>query len=515
MPDLLDNIWSKAINVDSDGTWMEQEFDGGVELQKYYAECGPALKRLRQLGRPVDLGHVSRLVRYEACFGLLHSFNDPGFPSGVPIQPDALIQAAFSRKKGRGKMERFLSSLREILAVEDDGVWLAQLAKKETDKSPFGDVGNAIARLIRHGVSMDDLGQLAIWSRYRACIDTLRLLHGEDFELNEIDGLHESLLGSDPSGLEGRPGSWPLKKRQQQGVGSRLDTPLWRSRGQAIAFSPDNRFLATGRSSGPARIHDAFTGKETVVCQGIKAHIYRLAFSPDGKRLAVADIDRRLDICSVLNGEVLVRTSFPAKEISSLCFSIKTGEILRSAWSKAIDVLDPVTGRKKEPLCPGPNTFMVTAMKFFPQGDRLITLWVPEEGRQQQVTVMSWPARVALVDFTMPADSVYDMAISPDGELVALSLRTSWAWNEAECVQFYNATTGKEVHRIEMTRPGAMKFLPNGVLIVANDTHLSFFAPTWKKVREIEFDGAYDISVSSDGKLVAITGFSGVRVWRV
>jgi hypothetical protein len=41
----------------------------------------------------------------------------------------------------------------------------------------------------------------------------LRLLEEEGFrEAAEIPGIHEILLGLDPSGKEGKPGSWPLFK---------------------------------------------------------------------------------------------------------------------------------------------------------------------------------------------------------------------------------------------------------------------------------------------------------------
>ena len=103
----------------------------------------------------------------------------------------------------------------------------------------------------------------------------------------EIAGLHELLLGSDPSGKEGRPGSWPLVAvaSKRTGATAVAAEPLWKTKsGQAIAFSPDSKTLAVAGASGPIRLFDAATGKEQLACEGLKAHIYCIAFSPDGNQ---------------------------------------------------------------------------------------------------------------------------------------------------------------------------------------------------------------------------------------
>ncbi|MEW6159373.1 MAG: hypothetical protein AB1813_18255 [Verrucomicrobiota bacterium] len=70
--------------------------------------------------------------------------------------------------------------------------------------------------------------------------------------------------------------------------------------------------------------------------------------------------------------------------------------------------------------------------------------------------------------------------------------------------------------RVPLTETNAAGFLPDGVLVASDASHLRFFAAnTWKETFSIEGGGdAYDIAVSPVEKLIVVSQFSGVRVWR-
>src|SRR6266566_4414586 len=55
----------------------------------------------------------------------------------------------------------------------------------------------------------------------------------------------------------------------------------------ALAYSPDGRTLASASADGTARLWDLTTGTLTATLQSPAARAYCVAFSPDGKSLAV------------------------------------------------------------------------------------------------------------------------------------------------------------------------------------------------------------------------------------
>lgn len=78
--------------------------------------------------------------------------------------------------------------------------------KRDPD-GPFGDMGAAIERLLEAGVSMRDLRLVFRGIAYEAVFGTLYALGDPGLKEDEAAAsLHEDLLTSDPSGMEGRPG---------------------------------------------------------------------------------------------------------------------------------------------------------------------------------------------------------------------------------------------------------------------------------------------------------------------
>jgi hypothetical protein len=61
------------------------------------------------------------------------------------------------------------------------------------------------------GASRRDLSLVARFAAYGAVFSTLYTFSDPGVDDNDVEMLHESLLGADPSGKEGRPGSAPEK----------------------------------------------------------------------------------------------------------------------------------------------------------------------------------------------------------------------------------------------------------------------------------------------------------------
>jgi WD40 repeat protein len=72
--------------------------------------------------------------------------------------------------------------------------------------------------------------------------------------------------------------------------------------GVQSALSPDGRLLAGGDARGRVAIHDAASGKELRLLEGVNVQVLALAFTADGKRLAAAT-PRGITVWDAATGE--------------------------------------------------------------------------------------------------------------------------------------------------------------------------------------------------------------------
>ena len=213
MPDLLESLWVDVINLDFEPGWKGRLERARTKQSPLAKQAVSALKTLALKKADVPkLVQLCRSVRYEATFGTLFALSDPGIDKGKVKDLATKFDAQETGGKPVGKGSLFFKSLWDLVSPDDNGKWLLDLAAKKAGTEPFDDAGPAVAALIKSGASPADLGSLCSWHRYDACLETLRMLEKSGVnDAEEVYALYESLLGADPSGMEGRPGSWPLK----------------------------------------------------------------------------------------------------------------------------------------------------------------------------------------------------------------------------------------------------------------------------------------------------------------
>lgn len=83
--------------------------------------------------------------------------------------------------------------------------------------------------------------------------------------------------------------------------------PNWRSGTEdyvnALAWSPDGRFLASASVGGPISLFDASTGEEWYTLSGHGFGTSSLSWSPDGEPLASAGQDGKVRLWDPYRGE--------------------------------------------------------------------------------------------------------------------------------------------------------------------------------------------------------------------
>jgi hypothetical protein len=158
---------------------------------------------------------VFRWIRYEACHGAFQALEEPGLRvgklRGLHRQLARSKHVAARSKQPEGW---FIQALWKIISPADNEKSLQRVRRSISARGPFDDVPPSLDRLLKLGIARSDLEIIAQWHRYDAIIKLLQLMEQEGFErASEIPGLHEILLGLEPSGKEARAGSWPFLRR--------------------------------------------------------------------------------------------------------------------------------------------------------------------------------------------------------------------------------------------------------------------------------------------------------------
>ncbi|MFQ3591717.1 MAG: PQQ-binding-like beta-propeller repeat protein [Gemmataceae bacterium] len=249
-------------------------------------------------------------------------------------------------------------------------------------------------------------------------------------------------------------------------------SPLGHHRGgvASVHFSPDGQLVASGGGDKTIRITEIASGKVLHSWPGPSSFTCVVRFSPDGKTLAAAGYE--------------------------------------AGSTNAIYRFDLTTGKELPRLC-GPLSGGVRRLVFSPDGKRLISA-----GFDGYVRIWDLLSGKADSAFRVDSGTVYGLALSPDGKLLATAAR--------EGLRLWDAKDGRALLRPQMSKQEAVAvcFSPDGKLVASGDSSsvVLWEVVTGKPARTLEgFKGELSaLLFSPDGRTLYTASYDKmIRIWDV
>ncbi len=277
----------------------------------------------------------------------------------------------------------------------------------------------------------------------------------------------------------------------------------------AVAFSPDNKLLATG-SYGQAAVWDLTKGQAVKVLTNVLGAVNDVRFSPDGKILAMAggqaSAKGDLRLYQVGDWKLVAALRGHDDSVFSVDFS-NDGQLLASAsFDKTVRIWN-VPQLRLERVLPGHSDF-VYAVAFSPDAKYVVSC-----SKDRTVKLVETASGKGVFTFGGMDQDIMAVAYSPDGkQIVSSGYETALYW--------WNPQTGDRIraqggHGVAVNE---LRFSKDGSRLVsaASDGTLRIWnGETGAQMKAISVGSiVYAAAISANNKLVASGSYDGMaRVW--
>jgi len=208
----------------------------------------------------------------------------------------------------------------------------------------------------------------------------------------------------------------------------------------SLAFSPDGRYLAVGTASPTIQIWDVTTGELFVELEGHTSRVTEVLFSPDGSLLASGSWDKTVIVWQTEDWAPLYTIQDHENYIGAIAFS-PDGALLASGGTSVI-VVDAETGEQVYEL--SSSSIIAHDIFFSHDGTQLYAA-------HGEVNVAIWDLETGQLDGSVSGDAVTTyLAYSPGGILAG----GSWSFeHESEeplgRIVLWDMRTGERVGATE------------------------------------------------------------------
>ncbi len=285
----------------------------------------------------------------------------------------------------------------------------------------------------------------------------------------------------------------------------------------SVAFSPDGKQVASAGLDKTITLWDVASHKRLATLEGHKDEVRSVAFGPGGKRLASASADGTVILWDVGSRQPLATLEGHKGAVYGVAFS-PDGRLLASASMDQTVILWDVASHKRLATLEG-HTGEVLGVAFSPDGERLASASMDQ-------TVILWDvgSRRRLATLEGHKDWVWDVAFSPDGTRLASASADQvilWdvhGWNQALGMPPAERLATLERHQSVVR---SVAFSPDGKRLASasrDGTVILWDMDSRRPLATLEGhrDWVNDVAFSPDGKrLASASGDRTVILWDV
>jgi WD40 repeat protein len=291
----------------------------------------------------------------------------------------------------------------------------------------------------------------------------------------------------------------------------------------SVAFSADEKMLASVGMDGSIKLWDLTRAQEPLSLAGFEMAIAALAFSTDGTQLFTVDHGGHLKVCDPRTGQVRTSRSLqgsrmflPKISVTSAALAPDGKTLAVGEVNNTVRLYDWDTGKQLHALKTPPG--VVFSLAFSPDG-AILAASTGEAGRAGAVRL--WDARTGKERHTLAGhgNRVLCVAFSPDGRLLASGCgdKTVRLWDVATGALYRLLPAyGAEVSCLRFSPDGRLLAVAHGDQVTIHDAttgqEKSTFPVYQQQVVSMAFspDGTRLVTAGGSGE----TGIGGgVKVW--